>query len=104
MFFGQPTQPPLTGGINAATSPCRSRVVSLAYSSFTAISERAARDASCGAAAISAAGAYGAFVATLMGLPVAGDVLHVRTGRAGANIVILLSAATTVRAGFQNGT
>lgn len=47
-------------------------------------------------AAISAAGAYGAFVATLMGLPVAGDVLHVRTGRAGANIVILLSAATTV--------
>ena len=49
-------------------------------------------------ASISAAGAYGAFVATLMGAPAAGDVLHVRTGRAGANITIALSAATTLSA------
>lgn len=39
-------------------------------------------------AAVSAAGTYGGVVATLMGAVAAGDVIHVRTGRASASIEI----------------
>lgn len=40
-------------------------------------------------AAVSSAGTYGGVVATVMGLPASGDVAHVRTGRASANIRVL---------------
>ena len=37
---------------------------------------------------ISTAGTYGAWIATMMGAPAAGDVVHIRTMRSGSNIVI----------------
>jgi hypothetical protein len=47
-------------------------------------------------ASISAIGTYGAWVATMMGNPTAGDLLHMRTGRSSANITINITADTTV--------
>ena len=47
-------------------------------------------------ASISAIGTYGAWVATMMGAPVAGDVLHMRTGRSSTDISITITANTTV--------
>lgn len=43
-------------------------------------------------ATVSAAGTYGAKPGTTMSLPVGGDTLNIRTGRAGSNIQILLGA------------
>lgn len=47
-------------------------------------------------ASISAIGTYGAWVATMMGNPAAGDLLHMRTGRSSADITITITAATTI--------
>lgn len=47
-------------------------------------------------ASISAISTYGAWVATMMGAPVAGDVLHMRTGRSSADIAITITAATSI--------
>lgn len=47
-------------------------------------------------ASISAIGTYGAWVATMMGAPAAGDVLHMRTGRSSADISITITANTTI--------
>ena len=47
-------------------------------------------------ASVSGAGSYGAFVGAVMGLPVGGDVINVRTARASADIVIPLASAATL--------
>lgn len=40
--------------------------------------------------AISVVSSYGGFMVTMMGLPVAGDTVFIRTARAGSNIVVLM--------------
>lgn len=47
-------------------------------------------------ASIGAAGTYGAVVATMMGNPGAGDVINVRSGRGGADIVLTFVSGVTV--------
>lgn len=47
-------------------------------------------------ASISAIGTYGAWVATMMGAPVAGDVVHMRTGRSSTDITITITATTAI--------
>jgi hypothetical protein len=44
---------------------------------------------------VGAAGTYGGAVSTVMGSVSAGDVIHVRTGRANANITVPVGSATT---------
>lgn len=44
---------------------------------------------------VGAAGTYGGAIATVMGSVAAGDVIHVRTGRANANITIQVGNSTT---------
>ena len=47
-------------------------------------------------ATVSGAGTYGGFVGAVMGLPVGGDVINVRTARASADIVVPLASAATL--------
>lgn len=52
-----------------------------------------------------AVGTYGGFMVTTMGLPVAGDIVYIRTKRAGANIVVQMpTTSLTVLSGRVVGT